>query len=85
MQRPTLKGAAMSVEATAAVQAIAAGNASESQQKFAIDFIIRELCQSFDDAFLDNDRDTTFLLGKQHVGKTLIFMTNFKLGMIKNE
>lgn len=60
------------------VKALAAGNASDEQQKRALDFIIYILCGTYDLPFrpggLDGDRESSFASGKMFVGQQLVKM-----------
>lgn len=60
---------------TMAIKALAAGKASEGQQKRALDWIIKTLCGTYDLSFRpgpDGERDTAFAEGKRHVGLQLV-------------
>jgi hypothetical protein len=58
-----------------AVKALAAGNASEGQQKRALDLIINRLCSTYDLSYRPaSDRDTVFAEGKRFVGLQLVKM-----------
>ena len=54
-----------------AVQALADGVASERQQQIALAFIIKTLCRADDINFFQDERDTSFALGREAVGKVL--------------
>lgn len=54
-----------------AVKALAHGVASEGQQKIALAFIIKNLCRADDVNFFPTERDTSFALGREAVGKVL--------------
>ena len=67
---------------TLAIKALAAGNASEPQQKRALDWIINTLCGTYDLSYRPGetgDRDTAFAEGKRFVGMQLV--TQIKLSM----
>lgn len=56
-----------------AVRAVAAGNASEGQQKRFLDLVINRLCGTYDLSYRpDSDRDTAFAEGKRFVGLQLV-------------
>lgn len=66
-----------------AIQALLRGDASEAQQKRVLDFIINNLCKTYDEPYRDDDRATTFALGKAHVGREIVKFTKLKLGNLK--
>jgi hypothetical protein len=68
----------------AAIQAVAYGNASESQQRLAMKWII-ENAGTHDLPYRPNDRDTTFACGMQHVGKQIIKMIHIDLKALKEQ
>lgn len=56
-----------------AIKALARGEADANQQRVALQFIIEEVCKTYDMSYHPgSDRDTTFAEGKRHVGNTLI-------------
>lgn len=58
-----------------AIKALAAGKASEGQQKRALDLIIYKIASTYDMSFrpgLDGERATCFAEGKRHVGNQII-------------
>lgn len=63
-----------------AIQALSRGEASEHQQKLALDWIVKELCKAHDLAFHPDQRETDFALGKQFIGKQIIKMTLINIG-----
>lgn len=67
----------------AAIQALHRGVATEGQQKEALDYIIKTLCGTYDEPYRDSDRDTIFALGKAHVGREIVTITNLPLGKLK--
>lgn len=62
-----------------AIKAMAAGTASEEQQKRALHFILVNVCRIDDEPYCpgdDGNRDTAYALGKRRVGvyiRSLIF------------
>jgi len=54
-----------------AVKALYNGHADEQQQKRAYFFIINYLCKIEEIGYFETDRDTSFALGRQAVGKIL--------------
>ncbi len=70
-----------------AIKCLMVGKANEQQQKRAWDYIIREICanpyQAYDP---ESERDTTFMLGRQFVGHTLMkFATQPNELLVKQE
>jgi hypothetical protein len=55
---------------------LAAGNASEAQQKLALDWILTAAARTYDLAFRpggqDGERTTSFAAGMQHVGQQIV-------------
>ena len=65
-------------EDTAAIKALAAGNANDGQQKRALNWIVYTLCGTYDLSYrphADGERDTAFAEGKRFVGLQLVKMT----------
>lgn len=62
---------------TMALKALAAGNANESQQKYALNWIINRLCGTYDQPYRpESDRDTIFACAKQFVGQQIVKQIN---------
>jgi hypothetical protein len=59
-----------------ALRALANGTANAHQQKEALDYIIYQVCGTYDLAYRRNERDTNVALGKQFAGQTLVFLLN---------
>lgn len=74
---------APSRDITMALKALAAGNAHEEQQKIALNWIIRDLCGTYDLSYRPNDRDTVFAEGRRFVGLRLIEEININLNRSK--
>ena len=72
------------VEDVAAIQCMAAGTASEEQQRRALRWII-EQSGTHDLPYRPNDRDTSFACGMQHVGKQIIRLVNADLIQFKKD
>ena len=55
-----------------AIQAMATGKANEGQQKIALDFIINEICRTYDLSFRPEEkggeRETAFAEGRRFAG-----------------
>lgn len=61
-----------------AIKALAAGKASEGQQKRALDLIIYKVAGTYDLSFrpgIDGERATCFAEGKRHVGTQIVRLT----------
>jgi hypothetical protein len=63
-----------------AFQAMAKGQANEGQQKIALDWLINDLCRTYDLSFRPDDtggdRDTTFAEGRRFIGLQLARILN---------
>jgi hypothetical protein len=58
-----------------ALRAVAVGRATEDQQRRAMDFIVNEICATYDMPFRPTGRElTAFACGKQHVGQTIVWL-----------
>lgn len=51
-----------------AFRALFEGNANESQQKHAMEWLLLNCCHIGQVSFADTDRETAFLEGERHVG-----------------
>lgn len=69
---------------TAALQALARGNATMDQQKRALDWIVLKACGTYDFAYRpgESDRDTNVALGRQFVGQQIVKQLKMKIGLI---
>lgn len=64
---------------TAALKALLAGNANEGQQQRALDWIVNDLCGTYDQPYCPGeggDRDTVFACAKQFVGQQIVKQLN---------
>lgn len=72
-----------------ALKALAAGVASEGQQKRALDFVIRTVAQTYDLPFRpggpEGDRATVFATGKQFVGQQIVKLLNLDPASLPKE
>ena len=60
---------------SAAIKALAAGNANESQQQRALHWIVHTLCGTYDQPYRpESDRDTVFACAKMFVGQQIVKM-----------
>lgn len=59
----------------AAIQALAAGTATEDQQKTALEWIVNAAASTYDQPYrpgVDGDRETAFGCGRQFVGQQIV-------------
>ena len=69
-----------------ALQALAAGKASEDQQKTALEWIVFQLCGTYDATFYpDSERNTTFAEAKRHVGLQLVKMIRLQPNILRKK
>jgi len=62
-----------------AIKALAAGTASDSQQKRALNWILNNCCGVPDSTYYpDSERDTIFAAGKRFVGLEIVALLNMK-------
>ena len=62
---------------TWAFRALAEGEADERQQKLVLDYLLNAVAGTYDRAFRpESARVTDFVLGKQHVGQTIVLLLN---------
>lgn len=70
--------------AAAAIQALAAGNASPSQQKAALVFIVEKMCGNNEMSFCPGEPDlTTFAEGKRFIGQQITGLLKIKTSKLK--
>ena len=62
----------------AAIQSLAAGQASPEQQKYALKWLVESVCATYDESYYpggdEGRRDTDFSLGRRFVGQTIVKM-----------
>lgn len=64
----------------AAIQALAQGLATGSQQIKALEFIVHEVCRTYDMPYQPgSSRDTDFACGMTHVGKQIVKFTKLNI------
>jgi len=69
-----------------AIQAVAAGEATEDQQKLAITTIVEKICDTYDLSYSpDSERDTAFAEGKRFVGLQIAKLTKLNYSNVKRE
>lgn len=67
-----------------AVRALAAGNATDVQQRRALDWIIRAAAKTYDASFSPvSDRETSFAEGRRYVGLQIVKLLNLPVEIIK--
>lgn len=58
---------------SAAIKALATGNANEGQQQRALNWIVHTLCGTYDQPYRpDSERDTVFACAKMFVGQQIV-------------
>lgn len=68
-----------------AIQALARGDASEDQQRRALEWIINRACATYDMSFHpEGDRATCFAEGKRFVGNQIIKMMKINLAKMRS-
>ncbi len=70
----------------AAIKAVAAGNASPSQQKRALDWIIHKAAATYDEPFVPGQGDLTFhLTGRRNVGLQIVKLVNVPIDVLSKK
>ena len=77
--------APVSVAIATAVKALHDGTAEPHQQQMALQWIIREAAFKAHFPMQDNDRDTTFALGRQFVADQIIGLFNADLSSLRRD
>ena len=69
-----------------AIQAIAQGTASETEQKHALDWIINTASATYDEPFRPGEHDVTdYMLGRRSVGLAVVKMIKLKADLFRKE
>jgi hypothetical protein len=69
-----------------AIQAVAAGQADEAQQKLALTTIVEMICQTYDLSYSpDSERDSAFAEGKRFVGLQIAKLTKLNYSNVKRD
>lgn len=69
-----------------AMKALAEGKASENQQKLLLNWIINDLCGTYDLPFRpEGDRETVFASAKQFVGQQIVKLIKIDPKVIKED
>lgn len=70
----------------AAIQAVARGDASEHQQRIFTEYLVNDLCGTYDLSFRpDSTRDSDFAEGRRFVGLQLVKLMKINLSIIKED
>ena len=69
-----------------AVKAVAAGTANDQQQKRALDWIICQVCGTYEMTYRpESDRDTAFAEGRRFVGLQIVKALHINLEILRKE
>lgn len=68
-----------------ALKALSAGVASESQQKTALDWIIKTAAMTYQPTFLETDRASAFAEGRRFVGLEIVALLHLDLSTLKDD
>ena len=69
-----------------AIQAVMMGRASEEQQRRAMQFIVHQVCATYDLSYRpSSDRDTAFAEGKRFVGLQLVKFANLNIARVRGK
>lgn len=66
-----------------AFKALEKGTASPEQQQYALDFLIKIGCRTYDSDWFQDDRITSFAAGRRFVGMQIVEIINLKIGKLK--
>ncbi len=68
------------VQQARAIKAVAQGNASDREQRLAMDWLVTQACGTYEQSFRSDgeggDRETTFAEGRRFVGLQLVKLAN---------
>jgi hypothetical protein len=69
-----------------AVQAVMTGRASEEQQRRAMNFIVHQVCGTYDLSYRPtSDRDTAFAEGKRFVGLQMVKFAQLNIARLRGK
>lgn len=69
-----------------ALQALSSGTANSEQQKLALQYIINNICLTYDMPYRpESTRDTDFLLGRMYTGQQIVKLLKINLNKIKEK
>lgn len=84
MKSPPFGPARYTIADVAAIKALEAGNASESQQKRALRWIVHGAAMTYDETFVAGQTDTSgFLQGRRSVGLQIVKLINVPISGLK--
>ena len=66
-----------------ALQAVAAGNANDGQQKRAMDWILKGACGLNDWPYRDSERETCVALGRHFVGQQIVGLLKVNVSVLR--
>ena len=73
----------------AAIQALRRGDATQDQQRRALDYIVQNLCGAYDMDWrpggVEGARDSDFAAGRRFVGLQIVKLNNLALSKFKSE
>ena len=68
------------------VQAVANGTADEQQQKRALDWIIKQVCGTYEMTYRpESDRDTAFAEGRRFAGLQIVKALHINSGLLRKD
>jgi hypothetical protein len=74
------------IEDIRAVQAVAAGSASASEQKRALDWIVNTAAQTYEEPFVPGQEDVrAYVLGRRSVGLAVVKLIKLKPELFRAE
>ena len=69
-----------------ALQALYRGEADDRLQKYALKFIIEEICKTYDMSYRpESERDTVFAEGKRYVGLQIVKLLKINPQLLKRK
>lgn len=74
-----------SLAEASAIQALVAGTADEHQQRLAMRWIIEQASGVYEFQFYPTDRDTSFALGRAHVGQQIIKLSKLNTMTLRSD
>ena len=66
-----------------AIQALMGGNADDQQQLRALKWIVERAAGTYDSHYYQNERDTSFALGKAWVGQQIVKLTKLNVSSLR--
>jgi len=68
-----------------AFKCLAEGTANDGQQKFAIDFLIKIGCRTYDSTYFPEERVHCLADGRRYVGMQIVDMINLNVNTLKEK